>query len=408
MVKVTHSQHRRIPPGAALISINDRTIDDLLELTFYNDLAIRRRIRLHHDGKDQEIILRPNEKMDITVEDPSYRQCENNCQFCFVNGLPSGLRKELYFRDDDYRLSFLFGNFLSLTNMSRSDVNRIDRLRLSPLYVSVHTTDPTTRTSLFQNKNAADILAQLSDLVRRNIKIHTQIVVIPGVTDGALLVSTIKDLAELYPGVASVGVVPVGVSKYLKAVQSLSPDGARAVIATVESFHHRYQQERGYGFVYASDEMYMRARKTIPDTPYYDDFPQIENGIGMVRSFMNDTDRLGRNNNLRGKYLFITGHMAYPHLRHASLVLERSNPVTIDVRSVENALFGASVTVSGLLGARDIKRALATVKKDYDRIYIPPNCVNDKGQFIDCELLRDERVSIAPEHIGEILQCQPS
>lgn len=408
MVRVITSEHQEIPPGALLLSINDCTIDDFLELKFYNDITIERKILLKNNGCNQEVLIKPNEEMSITVEEPSYRRCNNNCRFCFVNGLPEGLRKELYFRDDDYRLSFLFGNFLSLTNVTRNDIDRIARLRLSPLYVSVHTTDPKARENLFENPNAANIMMQLEDLVQRNITIHTQVVVIPGVTDGRNLLSTINNLEKFYPGIASIGVVPVGISKYLREIEPVSPSCAREVIAIAEELHTRFRKKYNYGFVYVSDEMYARSQQPIPDTEYYDDLPQIENGIGMARTFLDDIARLSNTTKLCGSYLFLTGHLAYPYLTFAKEALEYSNPVTIDILPIVNTFFGSTVTASGLLTARDIKQTLDTVVKKYDRIFIPSNCVNDEGQFIDKETLCQEQVHIAPDSVGGLLQCLQS
>ena len=177
-----------------LIAINDQDIEDILEYRFYNDRSKTRHLLFEYQGKKTELVFDPDQDISIELDDPKYRQCENDCSFCFLKGLPQGLRQELYFRDDDYRLSFMFGNFLSLTNIDQADIQRIARLKLSPLYISVHTTDSELRKKIFKNEKAGSILKQLRSLIENNIKIHCQIVVIPGFNDGKHLMKTIDDL----------------------------------------------------------------------------------------------------------------------------------------------------------------------------------------------------------------------
>ena len=235
MVRIIHSDDARIPNSARLLSINNHKIDDFLEYQFYNDITNTRKILIENKGVKKEVVFEPDEKIAIELEEPVYRQCENNCDFCFINGLPKGLRKKLYFKDDDYRLSFLLGNFLSLTNISKHDIQRIGRLKLSPLYVSVHTTDAELRRRLFKNDKAGLIMQYLSSLIDNNIKIHCQIVVIPHITDGANLIKTITDLSTLYPGVSSIGVVPVGRTKYANNIPMVSEKLAQKTIGLVEA-----------------------------------------------------------------------------------------------------------------------------------------------------------------------------
>jgi putative radical SAM enzyme (TIGR03279 family) len=390
-----------------LVAINGHTIDDFLEYQFYNDTTCIRTVVVQKDGTTREVVVGPHEQITITLEEPVYRSCTNDCDFCFINGLPKGLRKELYFRDDDYRLSFLFGNFLSLTNVTGDDIKRIGRLRLSPLYISVHTTNPYTRRRLFKNRDAAHIRDQLTLLAENDIALHCQIVLIPGVTSGDELSATIHDLAVLYPAVQSIGVVPVGKTKYAQAVPDITEDLTRETIARVESAQTVYRKKYHRGLVYCADEFYIRMNMAIPASEYYDDFPQYENGIGMVRSFIDDVAATS-GSIARGRFLILTGALAYPFVcafRDRVCAQSDRHKSTIDVQVVPNTLFGDSVTVSGLLGGNDFLKILRRTREPYDRIFLPPNCVNDNGAFLDDQQLADERITVSPATTREFIAC---
>jgi putative radical SAM enzyme (TIGR03279 family) len=405
MLRVITSQDSRIPENATLMTIDNQEIEDVLEFRFYNDVTRLRKILIDTGRGKKYIIFKPHEQLMIDVEEPRYRTCENNCHFCFVNGLPKGLRKELYFRDDDYRLSFLFGNFLSLTNLSTADISRIARLKLSPLYVSVHTTDSRMRAQLFQNEKAGLIMNQLSSLIDNNIRLHCQIVVIPGVTDGACLIKTITDLSELYPGVCSIGVVPVGKTKYLKGVSLISMTLVKEIVDSVENLRNTFKKKFKKGIVYCADEFYIKADYPIPNTRYYEDFPQYGNGIGMARMFIDEMKSLNKIKKVKGEILILTGKLASPFLAMLKAKLTQLKGNSIDVLEVENQFFGNSVTVSGLISADDFAKTIRSLKKQYARIVLPPNCVNDSGKFIDDRLLNDEKVIISPNSIKELLTC---
>jgi putative radical SAM enzyme (TIGR03279 family) len=403
MVKVTASRDKRIPPGAKLATINNQQIKDILDFQFYNDTEKTRHVVFEYDTTKKKITYKRRQNIPIMLEAPTYRRCSNDCHFCFIRGLPRSLRKELYFRDDDYRLSFLFGNFLSLTNIDRSDIKRIGRLKLSPLYISVHTTDPRLRANLFKNQKAAMINEQLSALAYQGIKMHCQIVVIPGVTDGQNLIKTVKALGRLYPAVASVGIVPVGKTRYVEGIRLVSKKQSRTIISAIEAMHHSFRKRMAHGFVYLADEFYIRADCRLPGNEYYDDFPQYENGIGMVRTFLEDIKQIGRIRKSKGKFLILTGVSAYPYL---DLLKERVSPyVNMAVIAVENDFFGKSVTVSGLMSAADINRTIARHARGYDRIVLPPNSVNEGGQFLDGETVHDKRAFVSPEKIKELFSC---
>jgi putative radical SAM enzyme (TIGR03279 family) len=403
MVRVVASKDKRISPGSNITTINDQEIEDFLEFQFYNDISKTRRIQLQKNSQLRTIVYKPNQEIAVTLESPCYRQCDNQCDFCFIKRLPKNLRKELYFRDDDYRLSFLFGNFLSLTNVSDKDIARIARLRLSPLYVSVQTTDPKIRARLFKNEKAADIIEIMKRLTHGGVKMHCQIVVIPGITSGPSLIKTIEDLSAMYPGVLSIGIVPVGKTKYSKGIPSVTKRMARSIIKLGREYQDRFRQKHKRGLVYIADEFFIKTGESIPPRQYYDDLPQYENGIGMLRTFLDETKQIKKVKKTKGQYLFLTGTAAYPFLKILKAKLEPN--IKVDVLPVKNHFFGLSVTVSGLLSARDINQTIDALSVKYDRIILPPNCVNEKKQFLDDEVVSDRRALIAPPSIKELLQC---
>lgn len=403
MVRITSSREKKIPAGARLAMIDDRPIDDFLEFEFYNDTGKSRSVLIEYNGTARRVVYDAGQKIAITLEPPDYCQCENDCHFCFINGLPGSLRQELYFRDDDYRLSFLFGNFLSLTNVGPAEISRIGRLRLSPLYVSVHTTDPVLRARLFKNRDAALINERLKALADENIRMHCQIVVMPGMTDGQSLTRTIDDLGRLHPAVASIGVVPVGRTRYAPLVRLVSRAQSRSIIRTVQALHEGFRRKTGRGLVYLADEFFVKAGLPMPERAYYDDLPQYENGIGMVRIFLEETEHIKKARKKKGKYLMLTGASAYPFLQHLKARFEPE--IEIDIESVANRFFGRTVTVSGLLCGQDLNRAIARRGRSYDRVILPPNSVNDDGQFLDGCKISDGHAIIAPATMRELIKC---
>jgi putative radical SAM enzyme (TIGR03279 family) len=403
MVKVIASRDKRIPQGARLTTINGRKIDDFLEFQFYNDLDTTRHLVLEYNSTRKKITYKRFQQIPITLENPRYRACSNDCHFCFVNGLPGSLRKELYFKDDDYRLSFVFGNFLSLTNIKPSDISRIARLKLSPLYVSVHTTDPKLRARLFKNKKAAMIKDQLKSLASHGITLHCQIVVIPGMTDGQSLLRTIDDLWQLYPAVASIGVVPVGKTRYSKGIKIVSKKESRTILKTVNSLHDHFRGITQRGVVYLADEFYLKANCPIPEREYYDDYPQYENGIGMIRSFLEEMKQIKRLKKSKTRYLILTSVAAYPYLERLRMRL--APEIRLDVKMVKNRFLGKTVTVSGLLCATDLNQCITEFGNGYDRIILPSNCVNDTGQFLDGQEVEDKRAFVAPKKLKELISC---
>jgi putative radical SAM enzyme (TIGR03279 family) len=382
---VSSTRDARIPAGSRMISINQHLIEDFLDFRFHNDRQAARTVSIALDGSKKNIVFKPGEKIKIDIKEPQYCRCENDCAYCFVNGLPKGLRNELYFKDDDYRLSFLHGNFLSLTNVTDDDIKRISRLRLTPLYISVQSTDPALRQRLFANKKAGLVMEQLRALALNNIELHTQIVVVPGLNDKGIE-KTVSDLARLHPAVRSIGIVPVGITKFNKYLRPVSKKGAQQIVKTCMSMQNRFRAYLGKGVVYLADEFFIKTGWRMPDSGYYDGYPQYENGIGMTRHFLDEIGQLKPNvlKKLQGKYLFLTGQLAARSLKWLGYQLERASPkIKITVLPVQNTLFGRSVTVSGLIGSMDFKRAISSHGQDYDKIFLPPNCVNRDGLFLD-------------------------
>lgn len=403
MAKVIKSFLQGIKPDDDILSINGHRIVDFLDIQFHTADVTRLEIKLRRNGKIKRLVARhktTSGKLPLTLEDPEYLRCRNQCFFCFVDGLPDGLRSELYFKDDDYRLSFLYGNFITLTNIGKPALVRISQLRLSPLYVSVHTTDPRLRSRIFGNEHASEIIPKIETLISANITLHGQIVVIPGFNDQLQLEKTIDDLFDFFPGFASVGVVPVGQTKYSKiALPAIDRSYARRLIAQISSIQKTIREMTDRNFVYLADEFYLKAGVAIPEASHYDDYPQIENGIGMSRIFLNQVANLRPLPKRKCKILFITGEIARPLVQ--ALVAKLANP-KIELRVIKNRFLGSKITVSGLLAGQDLQPALC---KDYDRIVLPPNCINEQGQLLDgytLDELDHDRVIVAPERLSEL------
>ena len=276
-----------IVPGTELLSIDGHQVDDFLDWEF-RSAEERLLVRVRQpQGEEIEFDIERSleDPLGISVEPPRIRRCANRCDFCFVDGLPEGLRDVLYIRDDDYRLSFRYGNFATLTNLKPRDVERIVEYRLSPLYVSVHATDPVTRRRLLRNPTAPDILEQLRYFAGHGIRFHTQIVLQPGLNDGEALERSLSDLYRLGEPVLSVSAVPVGLTEFSKHALVREPTQAecQAAVRQVEAWQSQAQRERGTTWVFGADELYLRAGVELPAEESYGDFEQVENGVGSVR-----------------------------------------------------------------------------------------------------------------------------
>lgn len=371
-----------IKPGDVLLAVNDKPVKDIIDLSFaladeYVELLVARQ-----DGEQELIAIEKDYDEDLGLEFESavfdrVRPCANKCLFCFVDQMPAGLRESLYVKDDDYRLSFLYGNFITLTNLTKADLNRIRSLHLSPLYVSVHATDGEVRARLLGSKRAAAIMDQLRELADMGTELHTQVVLCPGYNDGEVLGRTIKDLYELRPHVRSLAVVPVGLTRHRpaggKPLRTFTPDEARSIIAQVSEWQKHSRRETGEGFIYLADEFYLGAGEAIPSYDEYDDFPQLENGVGLVRTFLADWEaaRPVSSGYQEPFHLdVVCGRSAATVLAPllAGIAIPNLRPRLVPVT---NEFFGASVTVTGLLTGGDIAAALASLSGPRDGIIIP-------------------------------------
>ncbi len=381
----TPAQKAGLKEGDIILSINSHSIKDAIDLMFYADEDFLK-ITAERDGKIISFNIKKKTKaLGIQVEPFRIKRCVNKCLFCFVEQLPKGLRKSLYVKDEDYRASFLYGNYITLTNLTQKDYERIKKLRLSPLYISVHATDPEIRNTLLGNFEAPPVMMELKKLAKMKIRMHTQIVVCPGFNDGEILEKSILDLYKLYPYVSSVAIVPVGLTKYHKnGLTPVTKGKAEEVIKVVEKFQKRFRKKHGVNFVYLADEFYIKAEKPFPPLSFYDDLPQIENGVGMVPLFMYKATKLEIPlMNLKKRFVSFTGISFYPYLYEFIERLKKKN-IPIDVYPLKNSMFGETVTVTGLLTGNDIIKGLASYVEPGDLLLIPDVTMKDSEEmFID-------------------------
>lgn len=374
--------------GTELISVDGRELEDFLDWEFATaEEAFLLHVR-QPDGEEIEFdIERPlGVSLGVALEPARIRRCANRCDFCFVDGLPDGLRDVLYIRDDDYRLSFRYGNFATLTNLKPRDVRRIKEYRLSPLYVSVHATDPTIRRFLLRNPSAPEILPQLRDFADAGIEFHTQIVMSPGVNDGAVLRQTMSELFAFGPAILGCSVVPVGLTEFSKhhLVREPTAEECRAAIVLIDDQAAIARRERGTTWAFGADELYLRAGVELPPAAVYDGFDQVENGVGAVRwlqqRIIDETPEL---RGWEGRRVGVVTGTAMAALM--PMVLEPLAEVTgaqFDLIPVVNSLFGASVTTAGLLPGAAVQAALQA-RHTLDLVLVPGESLNDDGLFID-------------------------
>ncbi len=380
--------------GTELLTVNGRPLEDFLDWEFLTaDDHFTLHVKLPPGEEIEYDVERPEGlALGVTLEPPRIRRCANHCDFCFVDGNPQGMRAPLYIRDDDYRLSFRYGNFATLTNLKPWDVERIVEYRLSPLYVSVHATDPTIRRWLLRNPEAADIVPQLRALGERGIRFHTQVVLVPGVNDGTELVRTLGDLYGLGDAVLSVSVVPVALTEFSKhhLVRQPTREECRGALGTVGDWAARAVAERGCPWCYGADDLYLQGGEPLPPAEWYGDFEQRENGVGAVRYLQTRIaaarDRLPA---LAGKRIgVVTGAAMGPLLPQVLEDLQSATGATFEVLTLENTLFGPAVTTAGLLPAKAIEAALAG-RRDLDLALLPAEAVNDDLLFMDDVEARD-------------------
>lgn len=404
-----------IEPGDSVLSANGHLLRDVVDLQFYAaDAEVEVHIR-KANGLDDLVLFEKDidEDLGLEFERATWDDvilCNNNCFFCFLKGLPKGMRKTLYTKDDDYRLSFLHGNFVTLTNLTEDDWTRLEEQRLSPLNVSIHATELDLRRHMLSNPTAPDVLDQLRRLGALGIQAHTQIVLCPGVNDGEHLARSIRDLGELYPTVQTISVVPVGASPKLEE-WSLNRDGiplvrptsayAGKIVGILAPFQKEFRRRFGATIVQCSDEFYVTAGVPIPGAPAYDGFPQYENGIGMVRTMIQDWSSTKRRLRARTRPISLAGRSAL--IGTANLIAPTLAPVArefseltgaeIRVQGVTNTVFGERVNVSGLLCGGDYVEQLAA--GDADIVILPRPSLDYFGEkFLDSMTVDDAEAAL--------------
>ena len=389
-----------LKPCDEIISINGETFTDALEYRFLIadeniDLLVRTK-----DGEEIIYEIEKDEYEDLGINFNSSlidkpRSCRNKCIFCFIDQLPKGLRSPLYFKDDDTRLSFLNGNYVTLTNIDDGELKKIIKMKLSPINVSVHTTDGELRKNMLRNKNAGDVVEKIKKLTDGGITVNCQIVLVKDVNDGKNLEKTISDLSGFYPLMHSISVVPVGISDHregLYPLKEFTPDDAVEVIGIINDFQKKFKKTHNSNIVYAADEFYVKGDIEIPDAKEYEDFPQIENGVGMLASFEEGvkTAISASNSDKKSRKTVVTGKCSYKYIKKAAETIEKNfKNVKIDVIAAENKLFGEKITVSGLLCGRDILDALKG-RDVGDGIIISRDTLRAEGDIFLDDMTKEE------------------
>lgn len=382
-----------IESGDKLLRINEQQIRDYIDYKFlstdlYLELLIRKK-----NGEEWLYEIEKDYDEDLGLEFSGIiydglKKCDNNCIFCFVDQSPAGLRETLNLKDDDYRFSFLQGSYITLTNLDEDEINRIKRLHLSPLYVSVHTTDPELRVKMMRNQQAGDILPKLRELTEAGIEFHTQIVLCPEINDGQKLERTIKDLIELTPAIRSLAIVPVGLTEYrngLYPLRSFTSQEAEEVIEQVAKWQKDLAQT-GENFIYLADEFYLLADRKLPAAKDYNGFVQLENGVGMIRLFWQQFEEIADQLPVcwaqQADFTLVTGELGAEALRPVVNRLNEIENLSLDLLVVENEFFGSQVTVTGLLAGADIIKAIEE-SEVADKVVLPAVLLNDDELFID-------------------------
>lgn len=385
-----------IQPGDCLLSIDGHQVEDIIDYYFYSSENNFSMQFIKKNKRKAELQIQGDNDPGLSFRPLHFKKCSNKCIFCFIDQNPGGLRKSLYFKDEDFRLSFLYGNYVTLTNARQKDLDRIIKQRLSPLYLSIHAVDPKIRKQLLGIKKDDKIIDKISQLVRNKIDIHSQIVLCPGINDNDSLKKTILVLSDFYPGLKTLAIVPVGLTKYrenLPQIKEISPSYSKTIIDFIRPLQKKFKKNLGSNFVYLSDEFYLLAEETLPEEIHYEQFSQIDNGVGMTRYFINDFQRISslfpQSLNSSRNLTFITGELAYPVLKE--YIIPKINKIDgcfADICVVKNHFYGDSVTVSGLLTGRDI--ITACKKKDITgEILLPANCLNSDVLFIDGLTVKD-------------------
>lgn len=403
-----------IKSGDVLLSINGNEIEDVLDFRFYMTEK-KLNIVLDRGGERIETLLKKRDEYDETgMEFDTYlmdkqHSCKNKCIFCFIDQLPKGLRPSLYFKDDDSRLSFLFGNYITLTNLTEHEIERVIKMHISPVNISVHTTNPVLRCRMMKNRFAGEALSALYRFAQAGIKLNTQLVLCPGFNDGKELEKTLEDLGALYPSVQSICAVPVGLTKYREGLEPLEPfnkETAAAVVDTMERFGDEFLKKHGTRLCFPSDEFYLTAGREIHDSSFYEDFLQIENGVGMWASLRDDYLAALEDAEPDGKkrsFSVATAALAAPLMEFLmKKTAEKFPGLDYKIYTIRNDFFGERITVAGLLTGRDIINQL----KGQDlkgRLLLPPGVLRSEGDLF----LDDTHIDDLQKAVGVPAGCVP-
>jgi putative radical SAM enzyme (TIGR03279 family) len=371
-----------INPGDILININGNKVKDIIDYKYLiSDENVVVEIE-KNEGEiwQYEIEKEYDEDLGIIFTNPlidKAKSCKNKCMFCFIDQLPPNMRETLYFKDDDSRLSFLQGNFITLTNMSDDEIDRIIKYKLSPINISVHTTNPELRVKMLKNKNAGKLYDILKRFNKAKLKVNCQIVLVRGINDGEELQNTLRDLSDLYPTIESVAVVPVGITKYRQNLEDLSPfdrESSNSLLEDIFSLQDKFLRELNTRFVFLSDEFFALTDKEIPSKEYYEGFPQLENGVGLIRSLedevIKELENIDNHKSNKKKILIATGTLAYDFLKKLfGKIQEKFEGLQIKVIPINNYFFGDTITVSGLITGGDLIEQVKNL--DFDTLFIP-------------------------------------
>ena len=395
------AEELEIEPGDILLKINDEDIEDIFDYQYYCEDEYIVVTILKPNGEEWELEIEKDEDEDLGIVFENglmddYRSCHNKCIFCFIDQMPKGMRETLYFKDDDARLSFLQGNYITLTNMSDHDIDKVIKYRLSPINISFQTTNPQLRCMMLNNRFAGEALKKVDTLYEAGITMNGQIVLCKGVNDGEELEYSIRELTKYLPHLESVSVVPVGLSKYREGLYPLEPftkEDACKVIDTIEGWQKKIYAEHGIHFVHASDEWYILAEREMPEEECYDGYLQLENGVGMTRLLMEEfkdgmnklaEERALPDDSVKEDISLVTGLLAYPYIQKLANTMEESFPnLKINVYPIVNDFFGEHITVSGLLTGQDIEKQLKG-KELGTRLLLPQNVLRSGEEvFLD-------------------------
>nr|WP_319488042.1 DUF512 domain-containing protein [uncultured Caproiciproducens sp.] len=419
--KDSPAEKTKILPGETLVAINGNQIDDVLDYRFYETSKSLSIILADHNQNPRTVNIRKGEYESIGLDFETYlmdeqHSCRNKCIFCFIDQLPKGMRGTLYFKDDDSRLSFLFGNYITLTNMSEHDVDRIIKMHISPVNISVHTTNPELRVKMMGNRFAGESLKILYRLAAAGIKINTQLVVCKGINDGEELKRSLTDLGKLYPAVQSIAAVPVGLTRFregLFPLESFDKTSAENAVQILEEFGDRFLTEFGERICYAADEFYLKAGRPVPPAEFYGDFDQLENGVGLMANLKQEFESALEDFRSPAKVrhvTVVTGTSVYKFLN--SLLDElriKCNNLTCNVIPIINNYFGNTINVTGLITGTDIIQQLSG--RDLgDELIVPAVMLRREGDiFLDDTSLAglskalNVKVAVSPNDGYELL-----